>query len=131
VRHLPEDEAGVAQDRGALAMRIKGADPAARARSTSGIAEFELGFLRYAVPCPSASRTRGCAPFAAPSSGSISSAPSPTATPCAQPFAWPPCVSNGTCNFRKKTLRGLNSLGVLQLYRYPCLSWLPAMSFYR
>lgn len=30
VRHLPEDDAGVAQDRGALAMRIKGADPAAR-----------------------------------------------------------------------------------------------------
>ena len=30
---------------------------------------------------------------------------------------------------RKKTHRGLNSLGVLQLYRYPCLSWLPAMSF--
>lgn len=30
MRHLPEDDAGVAQDRGALAMRIKGADPAAR-----------------------------------------------------------------------------------------------------
>lgn len=42
VRHLPEDEAGVAQDRGALAMRIKGADPAARKAAQARVETLDV-----------------------------------------------------------------------------------------